>query len=88
MRIPYGPDAAIYDFDAIIPILIADFTSELSDTDEKLRSKVRLAFCRKQHEDSRAAVAPAYSATNSIPPFPDGSLDTQVFVYAFFAIKT
>lgn len=40
VRIPYGPDAAIYDndFDAIIPILITDFTSELSDSDEKLNS--------------------------------------------------
>jgi len=40
VRIPYGPDVALYDtdFDALIPILITDFTSELSDTDEKLNS--------------------------------------------------
>lgn len=39
VRIPYGPDVALYDtdFDALIPIIITDFTSELSDTDEKLR---------------------------------------------------
>ncbi|MDE7033312.1 MAG: hypothetical protein K2O79_08925, partial [Muribaculaceae bacterium] len=34
------PDVALYDtdFDALIPIIITDFTSELSDTDEKLNS--------------------------------------------------
>jgi hypothetical protein len=38
--VPLLPDVALYDtdFDAIIPILITDFTSELSDTDEKLNS--------------------------------------------------
>lgn len=40
VRIPYGLDVALYDtdFDALIPILITDFTSELSDTNEKLNS--------------------------------------------------
>ena len=40
VRIPYGPNTSLYDndFDALIPILITDFTSELSDTDEKLNS--------------------------------------------------
>lgn len=40
VRIPYGPDISLYDtdFDAITPILITDFTSELSDTDEKPNS--------------------------------------------------
>jgi len=40
VRIPYGSDVALYDtdFDALIPIIITDFTSELSDTDEKLNS--------------------------------------------------
>ena len=40
VRIPNGPDVALYDtdFDALIPIIITDFTSELSDTDEKLNS--------------------------------------------------
>lgn len=40
VRIPYGSNVALYDtdFDALIPILITDFTSELSDTDEKLNS--------------------------------------------------
>lgn len=40
VRIPYGPNTSLYDndFDARIPILITDFTSELSDTDEKLNS--------------------------------------------------
>lgn len=40
VRIPYGSDVALYDtdFDALIPIIITDFTSELSDTNEKLNS--------------------------------------------------
>ena len=37
VRIPWGTDSnlAETDFDAMLPILITDFTSELSDTDDK-----------------------------------------------------
>lgn len=37
VRVPYGEYNSIYeiDFDALLPILITEFTSELSDTDEK-----------------------------------------------------
>ena len=40
VRIPFGIYSVLYetDFDALATILIADFTSEISDTDEKLNS--------------------------------------------------
>lgn len=40
VRLPFGEYNPIYemDFDALLPVLITDFTSELSDTDEKPNS--------------------------------------------------
>ena len=40
MCLPWGPDVSIYDvdFDALLSILISDYTSEISDSDEKLNT--------------------------------------------------
>lgn len=45
VKIPFGPNTAVYetDFDAMLPILITDFTCEFSDTDEKL-NKVKFTW--------------------------------------------
>ena len=59
VRIPWGRDVAIYevDFDAVISILISDYTSEISDSDEKLNS-VKFTW-RFAH--NRPKVEPPYS---------------------------
>ena len=51
VKIPFGPNTAVYetDFDAMLPILITDFTCEFSDTDEKL-NKVKFTW---QHSANR-----------------------------------
>ena len=40
MKIPSGPDMAVYetDFDALLQVLITDFTCEFSNSDEKLNT--------------------------------------------------
>lgn len=45
VKIPFGPNTSVYetDFDAMLPILITDFTCEFSDTDEKL-NKVKFTW--------------------------------------------
>lgn len=45
VRVPFGNSVMFYetDFDALIPILITDFTSEFSDTDDKL-NKVKFTW--------------------------------------------
>lgn len=45
VRVPFGNSVMFYetDFDALLPILITDFTSEFSDTDDKL-NKVKFTW--------------------------------------------
>ena len=45
VKIPFGPNMSVYenDFDAMLPILITDFTCEFSDTDEKL-NKIKFTW--------------------------------------------
>lgn len=77
VRVPFGGYNSIYemDFDALISILITEFASELSDTDEK-PNKVK--FMLKTTSKSVHLGLPEYSTTNSIPLSPDGSLDTHI----------
>ena len=45
VKIPFGPNTSVYetDFDAMLPILITDFTCEFSDSDEKL-NKIKFTW--------------------------------------------
>lgn len=66
------------DFDAMLKILITDYTCEFSDTDEKL-NKVKFTW---RHSASRplmdAPLTAGNSMISSIPLIPDGSLDTHI----------
>lgn len=57
--LPWGPDVSIYevDFDALPTILISDYTSEISDSDEKLNT-VKFTW---RFSDNRPKVNPPYS---------------------------
>lgn len=59
VRIPWGSEGAIYetDFDANFSILISDYTSEISDTDDKLNS-VKFTW---RFANNRPKVEPPYS---------------------------
>ena len=59
VRIPWGRDVSVFemDFDALLSILISDYTSEISDSDEKLNS-VKFTW-RFAH--NRPKVEPPYS---------------------------
>lgn len=59
VRLPWGPDVSIYevDFDALPTVLISDYTSEISDSDEKLNT-VKFTW---RFTDNRPKVNPPYS---------------------------
>lgn len=59
VRLPWGPNVSIYevDFDALPTVLISDYTSEISDSDEKLNT-VKFTW---RFTDNRPKVNPPYS---------------------------
>lgn len=79
VRIPYGSDVALYDtdFDALIPILITDFTSEPTPTKSSTRLS-SLGDLLRTAQRSLFPNRPTFSTTNTIPLSPDGSLDTHI----------
>ena len=71
VRIPWGTDSnlAETDFDAMLPILITDFTSELSDTDDKPNSVKFTWRFKDTRPKFNARYSPGIFDTHFQPPF-------------------
>lgn len=71
VRIPWGSDSnlAETDFDAMLPILITDFTSELSDTDDKPNSVKFTWRFKDTRPKFNARYSPGIFDTHFQPPF-------------------
>jgi len=71
VRIPFGIYSVLYetDFDALTTILITDFTSEISDTDEKPNSVKFTWRFKDTRPKFNARYSPGIFDTHFQPPF-------------------